>query len=90
MQDFCTTAAFVACRSGSLALEPESFTPSLDRDDLSSAQTLYKAGRGSYDRGEYKTAKLYFGLAERLFTKADEVSSAYIARDWYNSLSGRE
>jgi outer membrane protein assembly factor BamD (BamD/ComL family) len=60
-----------------------------DRDRLTSARTFYQAGRGSYDRGDVESAKLYFGLAEKLFSKASENVSAYIAREWYNYLSQR-
>jgi hypothetical protein len=67
----------------------ESLAAGLDRDDLSSARTLYQAGRGSYDRGDVQNARLYFGLAEKLFRSAEEASDAYIAKEWYNSLSQR-
>lgn len=65
----------------------EHLTSGLDRDDLGSARTLYQAGRGSYDRGDIQNAKMYFGLAEKLFRSAEEESDAYIAKEWYNSIS---
>ena len=66
------TAAASPLENASGAVEPEDL--GLQRDKLSSAQTLYQAGRGCYKRGDLKTAKLYFGLAENLFRGSDEAS----------------
>jgi hypothetical protein len=56
------------------------------RDDRHSAWTLYQAARTSYNRRDVKSAKLYFGLAQKLFEDSKDEWNANIARDWYNSI----
>lgn len=56
------------------------------RDDRHSAWTLYQAARHSYEQQDTQAAKLYFGLAQKLFLDGDDEWNANIARDWYNSI----
>jgi hypothetical protein len=55
-------------------------------DPRSSAWTLFRAGIDWRRCGETKSAKICFGLAEKLFVDADDDWLASIAHDWYESL----
>jgi hypothetical protein len=79
-----TPDQIAAAQDLSSALERDDITATLERDDSASARTLYLAGRGAHSRGDMPTAKLYFGLAEKLFARTAEMTDAYIARKWYN------
>lgn len=64
-------------------LESDALASVLERDELSSARTFFQAGRGSFDRGDMQNARLYFGLAAKLFSRSAESVNAHIAREWY-------